>query len=664
MLLAYQKPGVYYERADAQSLAINPLRTDITGFVGLAQRGPIDSPVPVESYRQFEAQFGGFTGIGYLAYAVRGFFENGGRRAWVTRVASKDPFGGCATASVTLGSGTRDVWRIEASSPGVWGNNVKIRITETNGAQCLVAPKNFDSVSAAVISTAGLFRTTAVRISQAGVIVANRVVSFADAPSGRIYWMHPDPESRLMYDAPVSGINLDLPLLIESVEYSVAVFEAGQLLLVRDRISLVRENDFYGPRVLGPPVNATASRTRNVLPPPPEPVVIVELRTRDADVDTLDVSGGSYRLTAGADGLALLTADDFTGTPIDPSDSDFVRVQKFRGLETLGAVDEISIVAVPDIHIRAILPPETAPPTRCTPDPCLDLPQTSALTLDTATELPPIFSDADIYRVQAAMVTQCETLADRFAVLETPYDTVSDPMTGPAAAQAWRSRFESKYAALYYPWVRVVDPLRQNAGVVRDIPPSGHIAGQFAASDLETGVHKAPANYPLEWVQDISSAIGNELHALFNTAGINVLRTLPGRRIRILGARTVSSDPDWRFVNVRRLLMMVERAIYIALQWAAFEPNGELTWAKIRLATTSFLITLWQAGALVGETMAEAFFVKCDHETNPSRERDNGRLTCLVGVAPSQPFEFVVLRVGRTGNEFEVHEMDARSGGI
>src|SRR5262249_5171441 len=154
--------------------------------------------------------------------------------------------------------------------------------------------------------------------------------------------------------------------------------------------------------------------------------------------------------------------------------------------------------------------------------------------------------------------------------------------------------FDSKYAAIYYPWLRVVDPLRQNAGAVRDIPPSGHITGQYARTDLETGVHKAPANYPLEWVQDVTSPMGNELHALFNTAGINVLRSQPGRRIRVLGARTVSSDPDWRFINVRRLLIMIEHAIYVSLQWAAFEPNAEITWAKIRLALTSFLITIWQ----------------------------------------------------------------------
>src|SRR5262249_42756458 len=149
-------------------------------------------------------------------------------------------------------------------------------------------------------------------------------------------------------------------------------------------------------------------------------------------------------------------------------------------------VDEISILSIPDIHIHPLAPAETAPIVRCIPDPCLDPPQPPSFIVQTATELPPVFSDSDIYKTQAAMVLQCEYLANRIAVLETPYNTVINPMTGPAAAQAWRSRFESKYAALYYPWVRVVDPLRQAAGAVRDIPPSGHITGQYAGTDFET----------------------------------------------------------------------------------------------------------------------------------------------------------------------------------
>jgi phage tail sheath protein FI len=227
---------------------------------------------------------------------------------------------------------------------------------------------------------------------------------------------------------------------------------------------------------------------------------------------------------------------------------------------------------------------------------------------------------------------------------------------GVGAARSWRGRFDSKYAAFYYPWLRVVDPLRATVSLTRDIPPSGHVAGQYAHSDIEVGVHKAPANAALAWIQDVTVSINDAVHGVLNPSGINAIRPLPGRGIRIFGARTVSSDPDWRFVNVRRLLMMIEKAIDVSIQWAVFEPNSGLTRAKLRLALTSFLLTLWQKGALMGRAADEAFFVKCDETNNPARERDNGRLLAEVGVAASQPFEFVILRVFRTNNEFEITE--------
>ena len=199
--------------------------------------------------------------------------------------------------------------------------------------------------------------------------------------------------------------------------------------------------------------------------------------------------------------------------------------------------------------------------------------------------------------------------------------------------------------------------------MTRDIPPSGHVAGQCARTDIEVGVHKAPANDPLSWVQDVTVVIGDALHAILNPSGINVVRPLSGRGIRIMGARTVSSDPSWRYVNVRRLMMMIEKAIDVATQWAAFEPNDFYTRGKLVLALSSFLIALWQRGALAGKSIEEAFFVKCDETNNPPAERENGRLFADVGVAPSNPFEFIVLRVGRTNNEFEVTEFPLDAGG-
>ena len=258
--------------------------------------------------------------------------------------------------------------------------------------------------------------------------------------------------------------------------------------------------------------------------------------------------------------------------------------------------------------------------------------------------------------MQSALVQQCEKRRDRIALLDPPFATARDDALGVGAVRAWRSRFDSKYAAFYYPWLRVVDPLRPSAALTRDIPPSGHVAGQYAQTDFQVGVHKAPANAPLVWTQDVTVVVGDAVHGILNPAGINVIRPLAGRGIRIFGARTVSSDRDWRFVNVRRLLMMIEKAIYVSTQWAVFEPNDTFTRAKLRLSLTSFLLSLWQKGALMGASANEAFFVQCDEENNPETERGNGRLLAEVGVAPSQPFEFVILRVGRTNNEFEVTE--------
>jgi len=268
-----------------------------------------------------------------------------------------------------------------------------------------------------------------------------------------------------------------------------------------------------------------------------------------------------------------------------------------------------------------------------------------------------VFSEVEIFQVQSAQVQQCERRRDRIALLDPPFAAARDDALGVGAASAWRGRFDSKYAAFYYPWLRVVDPLRSLVALTRDIPPSGHVAGQYAQTDLQLGVHKAPANAPLVWVQDVTVVVNDAVQGVLNPVGINAIRPLPGRGIRIFGARTVSSDPSWRFVNVRRLLMMIEKAIDLSIQWAVFEPNDVFTRAKLRLAITSFLLALWQKGALMGSSPEEAFRIKCDEENNPPSTRDNGRLLAEVLVAPSQPFEFVILRVGRVHDEFEITEV-------
>jgi phage tail sheath protein FI len=271
-------------------------------------------------------------------------------------------------------------------------------------------------------------------------------------------------------------------------------------------------------------------------------------------------------------------------------------------------------------------------------------------------DLPPGFNEAQIHAVQAAMVAHCEALRYRIALLDPPLAAASDARRGIAAIRAWRKRFDSKYAALHFPWPRVADPLRLGGSVLRAIPPSGHVAGFCAHSDWSVGVHKAPANGMLNWVQGLTLDLDDTSHGVLNDEGVNVIRAFPGRGIRIFGARTVSSDPDWRYLNVRRLLIMIEKSLGVASQWAVFEPNDFRTRAKLHLAFTGFLMALWQRGALAGTVPAEAFFVKCSDANNPPDARARGELLAEIGVAPAKPFEFVVLRVGRGDNQFEISE--------
>lgn len=669
----YQTPGVYYETVDASSATISGIRTDIAGFVGIADRGALDVPVPVESWRQFQARFGTFTGVGYLAYAVRAFFENGGRRCWVVRVASRDPIAGATAASATVTSSVAatPVWSIQASSQGVWGNALTVRMVQTSRAQTMADLSTSTGDYTTVASTTGFMRGTLVRLSQhGGAIVIYKVVSDIDPVKRRLIWRQDRPERRLPYDAPLQGIDPNQPLRIESVEYTIIVSEGGIPAEMYEGISLIPEHPSYGPTMFAPIKPPTDLDAERGIPAAPPRITIAELRANygaDPSVPRpmfMDVQAGEVAETSelalrgGTDGLALLDTYDFTGEDVAPEDSDQVKAMKLRGFRALGMISEVSIVAIPDIHIHPELPPQKAPLPPCIPDPCLPHPNNIAATPKPTApvELPTIFSDDDIYRVQADLIQHCEEMHDRFAVLDPPYNMATDPTLGISAVQAWRTRFDSSFAALYYPWTLVVDPLRGPGQLTRAIPPSGHVVGQYANTDITVGVHKAPANAPLGWIQDVSAALTAPEHGVLNDAGINVVRAVPGRGIRLMGARTMSSDSSWRFVNVRRLILMIMKAVDLSTQWAVFEPNDDMTRSKLRLALITYLSTLWQHGALTGASMEEAFFVKCDSDNNTPDDTRNGRLIVDIGVAPAIPFEFVVLRVWRAGNELEFAE--------
>ena len=246
--------------------------------------------------------------------------------------------------------------------------------------------------------------------------------------------------------------------------------------------------------------------------------------------------------------------------------------------------------------------------------------------------------------VQDALLTHCETRKDRFAILDSP-ETITggiDRLPKPR---------DSKYGAYYFPWIQVYDPEKGNVYV----PPSGHIAGVYSRTDSERGVHKAPANEMIRGALGLKYAVSKGEQDLLNPKGINAIRHLNGA-VRIWGARTLSSDPSWRYINVRRLFIMVESSIERATQWVVFEPNDHRLWKRVTRTISSFLTLLWRNGALMGTSPEQAFYVKCDEETNPAEVVDAGQLVVEVGLAPVKPAEFVIFRIGQMASGGGVEE--------
>jgi len=250
--------------------------------------------------------------------------------------------------------------------------------------------------------------------------------------------------------------------------------------------------------------------------------------------------------------------------------------------------------------------------------------------------------------VQDALLTHCEVKKDRFAVLDSP-ETID--MGGIDKIPKPR---DSKYGAYYFPWIEVFDPERGNVF----IPPSGHVLGIYARTDTDRGVHKAPANEIVRGALGLKYNISRGEQDILNPKGINCIRDFSrrGRGIRVWGARTVSSDASWRYINVRRLFIMIEESIEIGLQWAVFEPNDHKLWKKITRDVSAFLYRVWRSGALFGRTPEEAFFVKCDDETNPPEVIDAGQVITEIGICPVKPAEFVIFRIGQWQSGSDVAE--------
>jgi phage tail sheath protein FI len=308
------------------------------------------------------------------------------------------------------------------------------------------------------------------------------------------------------------------------------------------------------------------------------------------------VRAARHALGGGDDSLATLSPLTFVG-------QDDREPENRRGIPALKNVDDISLVAAPG--------------------------QTDS-------------------QIQQALINHCEELRYRFAVLDGPApeaDRITD-------AQELRQRYDTKYAAIYHPWLLIPDPMPGNLATIQQvaIPAAGHVLGIYARTDVERGVHKAPANEVVRGITGLRRYLNKGEHDILNPypVNVNVIRDFrpDNRAIRAWGARVATSDPDFKYVNVRRLMIFIEKSTDRGLQWVVFEPNAEPLWARVRRTIRNFLTTVWRDGALEGTTPEEAFFVICDRTTMTQADIDNGRLICVIGIAPVKPAEFVIIRIG------------------
>ena len=252
--------------------------------------------------------------------------------------------------------------------------------------------------------------------------------------------------------------------------------------------------------------------------------------------------------------------------------------------------------------------------------------------------IPAEFSNNDDYiRINKLLALHCENAKDRFAILQSRRD--------PGLINELLPPVDSKYAAFYYPWLKV-----STEGRTEEIPPTGHLAGIYARTDVERGVHKAPANEVVRGILGLTAQTSKGQQDILNPRGVNCIRSFPGRGIRVWGARTTSSDPLWKYINVRRLFLAIEESIDEGTQWVVFEPNHQSLWARVKQSITQYLTSVWREGALMGMTRDEAFFVTCDETTMTQNDIDIGRLIVKVGIAPVKPAEFVIFRITQSRN--------------
>lgn len=627
-------PGIYRSPQRAEP-SFQPVRLDITGFVGVALRGPVDTPTPVSSWTDYQRWFGGFESPDgmdgpdrLLPYAVQAFFDQGGDRAWVLRVAAPDdPHSSDATARFTLTTGTAVV-QIAAANEGSWGTNLRIQLVFE---KALWFRATIDAAGGLVLPGGiSLAPHSLLRIRQPGARTAG-VLRFGTET------VSPTVGSRrriVELDTPLPGEPLaDAEFEVTLVTGALVVDDGDQTFPRAERITGLGLHPGH-PRFIG----AVLSDESILVVPAGDwsvPIVPSDALLRPAVAACIHTGSDRWH---SIDHSSFFDAGDPADDPLDE--------QPHRGVDAMGRVGEIGLLCVPDLlwrwqgRVAEPEPPPHPPATGCF-QPCAADPQPTPYA---APPPPPAMLDVqdpdqlqEITNRQARLVAVAQLHRQFVALLDVPPGL---PVTG---ITSWRAGFDSSFAAAYHPWLGVPAAGGQPGRIVR-VPPSAFAAGIIAGRERRLGLPWGPANELAMRAVLSPDQITDTVHDQLHLLSINVYRT-ERDGLRLTAARTLSSDPAYRQLSVRRLMTMISLALTRESQWLVFEPNTPGLRGLLLHSVTQFLRALYQRRAFAGGTEAQSFFVRCDDELNPPQSQALGRLVAEIGVAPAAPLEYLVLRI-------------------
>jgi phage tail sheath protein FI len=555
-------PGIYVTE---QQYALNPLRIDtgvITGFVGIAERGPLHTPVRITSFDEYLKTFGSFDTAGNLPLSVYSYFKCGGSECIIVRTANEKHV---KKAKIKIQCGSGQVI-FEALSEGTWGNKINAKIWH-EGDLCkkVLALDNIEGTWIS-IDDENINEHDVLRLSLFGQTIF-RIIERKDG--NKCFLLNPPKLFKQVKD-------LSQDIKVEKAFVSISFTYKGK-----------SEHFLH--------LSMNPASERYFISHINERSQLFKIISNNANGTLRSVF--SVHASGGSDGIAEMSAGDFIGYYNGAND--------YRGLGALESRDDISLIALPDISWLLSLAGK-----------------------------PMEEREKNVYAIQAAMINQAERFRGRFAILDVPENFNNENIL------EWAKKFDSHSAAAYYPSIDVLDPTDQSGSRTIKIPPSGAICGCITASDNEKGIFHAPANYLLHGAVNLSEKIDDASYELLYPAGINLLKYFPGRGIKIWGARTLSSDPDWKYINVRRTFSAICKSLKTGTQWAVFEPNEHNLRKRLVRQVSGFLLDLWRKGYLAGSTAEQSFYVRCDEELNPPEQIDQGILRFETGIAISKPAEF------------------------